>query len=175
MHNSITQTFWKQNFDILLLFFLMDLWFQDIGKNGNFGGFWPFSQNVFNMVPWNLVYRHIVYTLRCMWKWLPWAKFSGPFWAKIGRFVGFRLSSRKDSTGFTWNLIYKLFGATFVGVCKRFLWPFWASKWIKIRVFDYFVICSLDSRQSCYICSLELLPGMCTIWDSRGRFGPKRK
>ena len=138
MHNSIAQTFWKQNLVILLLFFLMDLWLQDIGKNGNFGGFWPFSQNVFNMVPWNLFYRHIVYTVRCVWKWLPWAKFSGPFWAKIGRFVGFRLFSRKDSTGFTWNLIYKLFGATFVGVCKIFLWPFWASKWIKNSGFRLF-------------------------------------
>ena len=35
------------------------------------------------MRPWNLVYRHIVGTFRCAWKWPLWAKFSGRFWPEM--------------------------------------------------------------------------------------------
>ena len=35
---------------------------------------------------------------------------------KIGQYIGFRLFSWNVSAIFTWNLIYKLMGATFVGV-----------------------------------------------------------
>ena len=50
--------------------------------------------------------------------------------------------------------------------------PFWASKWIKINFFfKYFVKkFPLDSYQSCFICSLELLSQMCIIWAFD--FGP---
>ena len=57
--------------------------------------------------------------------------------------------------------------------------PFWASKWIKIQFcFHYFVKkFPLDSNQSCFTCSLELLYEMCIIWASKAHFlailGPK--
>ena len=35
-------------------------------KNGNCRGFWPFSQSIFDMRSWNLVYKHIVSTFRCV-------------------------------------------------------------------------------------------------------------
>ena len=37
-----------------------------ISKNGNFGGLWPFYQECLNTGPWNLLYRHIVGTCRCL-------------------------------------------------------------------------------------------------------------
>ena len=41
----------------------------------------------------------------------------GPnFQARIGQYIGFRLFSWNVSAIFTWNLIYKLIGATFVGM-----------------------------------------------------------
>ena len=50
----------------------------------------------------------------------------------------------------------------------------------KIQVLEYFVKkFPLDSHHSCFICSLELLSQMCTIWASNaqflGHFGPQRK
>ena len=72
-----------------------------------------------------------------MWKMVPVAQIFRPFLApnrtKIGQYIGFRLFS----AGFTWNLIYKLIGATLVAVQK--IGPrdpnFWASKWVKTQVF----------------------------------------
>ena len=42
--------------------------------------------------------------------------FRAPNRVKIGQYMGFRLFSWNVSAIFTWNLIYKLIGATFVGV-----------------------------------------------------------
>ena len=73
-------------------------------------------------------------------------------------------------------MIYKLVGATFVGMQKiglisPFFLPFWAPKWAKIQVFDYFVKkCPLDSHQSCFICLLGLLSETCTLWPQRPKF-----
>ena len=50
-----------------------------IGPNGNFRGFWPFSPNSFNMRQWNLIYRHIGNTFRCVRKMAPVGKIFGPF------------------------------------------------------------------------------------------------
>ena len=57
---------------------------------------------------------------------------------------------------------------------------FWASKWVKFQLFEYFVeTFGLDSHQSCFICALELLSEMCEIWASKaqllGHFGPQSK
>ena len=111
--------------------------------------------------------------------------FRAPNRAKIGQYIGFRLFSWNVFAIFTWNLIYKLIGATFVGVWKRGtrgpnFGPFWASKWVKIQVFEYFVEKSgLDLHQSWFICALELLSEMCNIWASNaqflGHFGPQSK
>ena len=38
------------------------------------------------------------------------------FRPQIGQYIGFRLFSWNVSVIFTWNLIYKLIGATFVGM-----------------------------------------------------------
>ena len=62
----------------------MDLKPQKIGKKWEFGGFWLFSQKVFNMGPWTLVYMHIVGTFRCVWKIVPVGQFFGPFMSQIG-------------------------------------------------------------------------------------------
>ena len=83
----------------------------------------PFSQKVFNMGPWNLVYRHIVGTFMCVWQMAPVCQIFGPllastctfrgvenmdlkvpnFWAtlgpKIGQNSGLWLFSQKVSTG----------------------------------------------------------------------------
>ena len=72
----------------------------------------------------------------------------GPFLApnktKIGEYVGFRLFSCKFSAGFTWNFIYKLNGATFVGILK--IGPrgpnFWAILDIQISKNYFFrIVC----------------------------------
>ena len=42
--------------------------------------------------------------------------FRAPNRVKIGQYIGFRLFSWNVSPVFTWNLIYKLIGSTFVGV-----------------------------------------------------------
>ena len=48
---------------------------------------------------------------------------------------------------------------------------FGASKWVKIKVFDYFVkTFPMDSHQSCFICPLALLSEMCTIWALKAQF-----
>ena len=71
-------------------------------------------------------------------------------------------------------------------MCKReapvaqIFGPFWASKWVKIQVFEYSVEkFGLDSHQSCFICALEILSEMCKIWASKaqflGHFGPQSK
>ena len=111
--------------------------------------------------------------------------FRVPNKVKIGQYIGFRLFSWNLSAIFTLNLIYKFIGSTFVGVKKRGtrglnFGPFWASKWVKIQAFEYFVdTLGLDSHQSCFICALELLSDMCKIWASKAQFlcnfGPKSK
>ena len=58
--------------------------------------------------------------------------------------------------------------------------PFWASKWVKIQVFDYLVkTFPLDTHQSCNICSEELLVEMWTTWTPKAQllayFGPQSK
>ena len=68
----------------------------------------------------NLVNSHIVGTSSVSEKWNV-DQILGPFWSQIGpkligQYIGFRLFSWKGSTVFTWNLIYKLVGATFLGV-----------------------------------------------------------
>ena len=111
--------------------------------------------------------------------------FRPPNRVKIGQYIGLRLFSWNVSAIFTWKLIYKLIGATFVGVLKRGtrgpnFGPFWPYKWVKIQVFEYFVeTFGLDSHQSCFICALELLSETCKIWASKaqflGHFGPQSK
>ena len=53
----------------------------------------------------------------------PVGKIFGPFFApnraKICQFIGFRLFSLKIFTGFTWNFIHKLIGATFFRYVKE--------------------------------------------------------
>ena len=55
----------------------------------------------------------------CVWQTTPVGQIFGPVLApnnaEMGQYTGFRLFL-KVSTGFTWNLIYKLIRATFVGV-----------------------------------------------------------
>ena len=64
---------------------------------GNFGGFSPFSQKVFNSRPLNMVYRHIVGTFKCVCKMAPMGQFFGPFLvqnrAEMCQYVGFCLFS----------------------------------------------------------------------------------
>ena len=122
------------------------------------------QENWVSWRPWNLVYRHIVGTFRCAWKWPLWAKFSGRFWPEM-------VQNRS---------VYK-FLSIFL---KIFHWIHtkldWYARWsyfcryvkerprrLKIKVFDYFVKnLHPDSHQSCFICSLGLLSEMCTIWAS---------
>ena len=131
------------------------------------------------MRPWNSAGTLWILAGVCVWKMAPVGQIRGPFLAQIGQYIGFRLFSWKVSTGFTRSLLGLL-----LLVCKRyttetqFFGPFWASKWVKIQVSDYFVkTFLLDSHQSCFICSLELLSEMCTIWATKaqllGHFGPQ--
>ena len=79
--------------------------------------------------PWNLLYRHIVGTFKCVK--------NGPsrpnFRAVLAPNKVFIYCL---STG---NLIYKLVGATFVPREAQICRPIKASKWVKIQVFGYFV------------------------------------
>ena len=70
-HISIAQEF--------LLFFNGSLITKKYVKNGNIRGFWPYSQTVFNMTPWNLLYWYIVGTFRCVWKMVLAGQICGPF------------------------------------------------------------------------------------------------
>ena len=92
MHNNIAQKFMVVEF---FFFFNGSLIRKKIDKNGNFRGFWPISQKVFNMRPWHLVYRHIVGTFMCMWKTTSVGQIVRPFLvphgAKIGQYIGFHL------------------------------------------------------------------------------------
>ena len=87
-------------------------------KIGNFGGFQSFSQKNVNMKPQNLVYSHIVGTFRCLWEMVLVGKIFGPVLApnraKIGQYIGYGLFF----FNFHWihSKLYKLVGATFVGV-----------------------------------------------------------
>ena len=87
--------------------------------------FYQFLKKFLNVVPWNLVYRHSVDTFKCVWKIAPVGHIFGLFMtlnsAKIGQNVGFRLSSWRVSTGFTFtrNLIFKPIAATFGGVKRK--------------------------------------------------------
>ena len=81
-----------------------------------FGGFWPFSQKVFNVWPWNLVYRHIVDTFRCVCKMVPGVHIFGPLLAPQKSKIRSKVSCwpilQNVSTGITWKLIFKLIGTT---------------------------------------------------------------
>ena len=140
-----------------------------------------FSKKVFNTGPCNLVYRHIVGTFRCVWIWPLCAKFLAPLTRKLCQYIGFCRFSWTVSAEFTWSMIYKLIGATFVGVQKtpeaKFLCHFSASQWVKMQVFEYFVKkFLLDSHQSCFIC-YAYYSQMGTISASKaqflGHFGPQ--
>ena len=84
-------------------------------------------------------------TFRHVWKIAHMGSIFGPFLppnqAKIGQFIVFCLFSWKVSAGFTWNLINKLIGRCVYYRPQRpkFFGPFWASRWVKIEVFEYFV------------------------------------
>ena len=99
-----------------------------------------------------------------VWKMAPMGLIFRP---QIGQYIRFRL--------FSWNASAKKRGPR-----GPIFGPFWASKWVKIQVFEYFVKnFALYSRQSCFICALELLSEMCKICASKaqflGHFGPQSK
>ena len=52
-----------------------------MGQTWDFLSFWPYTQKVFNARPWNLGYRHIVGTFRCVWKLAPVGQIFWPFLA----------------------------------------------------------------------------------------------
>ena len=115
VHNNIAQKV-RSGILIFWVYFFQGIFnYKEIGKNGNFRGFWPFSRKGFNMRPWNLVYRHIMGTN--VWQLAPVGQIFRPFLSpnrvKIGQYIGFRLFPWKVSSGFTPNLIYNLIGATF--------------------------------------------------------------
>ena len=175
MHNNIAQKFVDVEFRFVLLFVPMDFNDKKQVKNGNFIGFWRFSQKVFDMIPRDLVYRFIVNTFKCVWQMAPVGRIVGPFLSP-NVFVYFIKKLPLDSHEIWFKGSLE---PVFVGVKEapetQISSPFWASKWVKIQVFHYFVEkFPLDSQQSCFISSLELLSEMCTT-QFLGHFGPQSK
>ena len=95
VHNNIAQKDEQVEF-LFLLLILMDLLLQKNRKNWECSEVLDiFSKSfyVWKMAPVGLIFR-----------------------PQIGQYIGFRLFSWNFSAIFTWNLIYKLIGATFVGM-----------------------------------------------------------
>ena len=116
VHNNIVQTVMEVEFWFFCFYFANGSLITKIGKKkSKFCGFLAISSKSLWYEPWNLICRYIVGNFRCVWKNAPVGQIFGPFLAIIGQYIGFRLFSWKDSTGFTRNLIYELAGATFVG------------------------------------------------------------
>ena len=76
------------------------------------------------------------------------------------------------------NFIYKFGGATFVSMWRgpeAQISPL-GRQIDRIQVFEYFDnYFPVDLHQSCFLCLLELLSEMCTIWESKVQFfGPQK-
>ena len=109
---------------------------------GIFGGFWPYSQKVMNAGSWNLVYRHIVGTFKCVWKMGPVAQILGPKWPPIGPKLGqksvfhlicYRFPPDSHENSFL-SLMELLQEVRRIWAPRgHFFWPFLAPNMAKIR------------------------------------------
>ena len=175
---SSSSTFFKSNRLLHVLSYLSDIWLESaqqycpktcvirilifgfsffngflITKIGIFGGSGPLAQKVFNVRPWNLIYRQIAGTSRCVWNMGPVCKFSDPFWPQIVPKLG-----RKP--------VFHLF-------CKRL--PLDSHETCLLSSMELLLkvcrILALDSHGSCLLSSLELLFGGLRIWAPWGLWG----
>ena len=85
LHNNIAQKPVQLEFSFMAFLFFNGFL---ITKNGDFWWFWASCSKSFNVRPWNLIYRHIAGTSRCVWKMGPECKFSDPFWPQIVPILG---------------------------------------------------------------------------------------
>ena len=129
------------------------------------------------MGPWNLVQGHIRGTYRCMWSIAPGHHIFGPFFtlnrAKIRSNVSFSSILHDVSTGFTSYCFFKLIiWVRNMGPRGHILGSFFTLNRAKIRsTVSFCLFCKmfpLDSDETRFLSSLELLLEVCRIWDPRG-------
>ena len=141
----------------------------------------PNSAKIFNARPWNLGYRHNVGTSGCAWKMAPvgqiFGLFLAPNSAKIRPKSSFSSILQKVSTGFTWNffltsLELRLEVCRILAPRSHILGPFVAPNRVRIRPKVSFLSIlqkvPLDSHETSFLRSLELLWVVCRILAPRG-------